>query len=80
MEPSPLIRFLLGLREKLIKEIAIIDRQLSNEGWEVKESRIGRVRSTRGRKSMGPEERLEVSQRMKKYYAAKRAAKTNGTS
>ena len=30
-------------------------------------------RSTRGRKSMGPEERLQVSARMAAYWAARRA-------
>jgi len=32
------------------------------------------ARSSRGRKSMGPQERLEVSQRMSAYWAKRRAA------
>jgi hypothetical protein len=35
------------------------------------------ARSRRGRRSMSPEERLKVSQRMSQYWAARRAAKTN---
>jgi len=34
------------------------------------------VRSRRGRKSMSPEERREVSARMKKYWAGRLASRT----
>ena len=33
-------------------------------------------KTNRGRKSMGPEERREVSERMRKYWAARRKKKT----
>ena len=42
---------------------------------EVLESQLGvRPSARRGRKSMSPEERLEVSKRMAKYWEARRAA------
>jgi hypothetical protein len=38
--------------------------------------RIAAKRSTRGRKSMGHEERLVVSERMKRYWADRRQERT----
>lgn len=38
-----------------------------------------RRKSTRGRKSMPPAERLEVSARMKRYWAGRRKARAAGT-
>jgi hypothetical protein len=35
-------------------------------------------KSNRGRKSMGPEERREVSERMRRYWAARRKKKALG--
>lgn len=37
----------------------------------------GRIKSKRGRKSMNKDERLEVSERMSKYWAAKRDVRPN---
>jgi len=39
------------------------------------EKHLPSARSTRGRKSMGAAERLEVSERMRKYWSSKRNAK-----
>ena len=40
--------------------------------------RIAAKRSTRGRKSMGHEERLVVSERMKRYWADRRQERNSG--
>ena len=34
------------------------------------------ARAKRGRKSMGPEERVQVSERMKRYWAGRRQTRT----
>jgi hypothetical protein len=39
---------------------------------------LPRVPRKRGRKSMDPDERLEVSQRMRKYWADRRAEERSG--
>jgi len=56
-----------GLREQRDKIESVIKQlEAMRDGFPMK------IRSTRGRKSMGTEERKEVSARMKKYWASRR--------
>ena len=64
------IRELHKEKQRLEQVIASLEDFLKVEG--VKEAQAAKRR--RGRKSMGPRERLEVSERMKKYWAARRKA------
>jgi hypothetical protein len=67
------IQDLYAEKEKLERVIASLeDLQLAAGGEIPPKSRSGKAR---GRKSMGAEERLEVSARMKKYWAGRRNAK-----
>ncbi len=68
MDHSKLLRELYAQREKLQQAIASLE--------ELQRESAGRtlVRSGRGRKFMGAEERREVSARMKKYWASRRNA------
>ncbi len=80
MEFSLEQRQLLSQRELLMKQIELIDEKLAATGLVAEQPRPPETQSTRGRKSMPPKEREEVSERMKKYHAARRASKANGTS
>lgn len=68
MDVEKLIRELNAQKEKLMQSIALLE--------ELAAYRHGPpqfvTRERRGRKSMGVEERRQVSQRMKKYWAARR--------
>ena len=68
MDLDEVIRQLHEERERLDRTIAALERLLQDEI--VHEGRPAPGR--RGRKSMGGEERLVVSQRMRKYWAARR--------
>jgi hypothetical protein len=67
MDLYEVIRELWAEREKLGRTIAALE-ELSEPNAAVSARR-------RGRKSMSAEERLEVSERMKKYWAIRRPAK-----
>ena len=70
MDLDKMLEFLHGEKEKIERVITAME--------DLQRSGIGnipdmlRVKSRRGRKSMGPEERQDVSQRMKKYWASRR--------
>lgn len=65
------IQELYAEKEKLERVIASLEElQLSAGGGIPQAPKSGK---RRGRKSMSPEERLEVSERMKKYWAGRRA-------
>jgi hypothetical protein len=68
MDLTNIIEDLRREKERLDRAIASIE-QLQADG-DIP------VRSRRGRKSMSPEERRQVSARMKKYWAAKPKAGT----
>jgi hypothetical protein len=63
------------LRHRLEKVSSTIDA-LENRQRESPRLSDSPKRSTRGRKSMGPEERGQVFERMKRYWAGRRQAKT----
>jgi len=60
------------LRE-LIREWKRVKRTIVRLEAQQRESEAQTKIRRRGRKSMGPEERLEVSERMKQYWRARRA-------
>ena len=62
-----LIRDLYIQKEKLVRAIALLE-----ELAVTRQGAFGERTERRGRKSMGVDERREVSQRMKKYWAARR--------
>ena len=64
------------LREELRRIDSVIERlEALSSGKPTVLSRTGKVRSPRGRKSMDPGERAEVSVRMKAYWAKRRKEK-----
>jgi len=68
--------------QKLYAEKASLMRAISALEALQEDARIGSGalrRSRRGRKSMDPDERQEVSLRMKKYWAARRVSGENGS-
>lgn len=69
------IRELIEERKRVDKTIALLEEMLAkgNSAGPVKPARASGKR--RGRKSMGPEERKQVAERMARYWAARRAAK-----
>ena len=69
MNFEKLIRDLYSQKEKLVQAIALLEElAVTRHGPSPLADRLER----RGRKSMGVDERREVSQRMKKYWAARR--------
>ena len=66
-----LLRYLRAEKLRLEKVIASLEELQKPLG-----STDGALPGRRGRKSMGPEERLEVSERMKKYWAKRRTNKS----
>jgi hypothetical protein len=64
------IRVLSEERQRLDKLIASLELLKASEGGNVRRKAPGR----RGRKGMSAAERKEISERMKKYWAARRAA------
>ena len=72
MEPyTKIIRELYEEKARLERAIAAL------EEMEALGSTLQSVRKRRGRKSMGAEERREVSERMKRYWASRRSSKTD---
>ena len=68
MDIRKMIQELHAEREALDRAISSLeDLQKSDDGFPLHANR-----SRRGRKFMGPEEREEVSARMKKYWASRR--------
>ena len=64
---DPAIRFLRAEVDKLDRVIASLEKLVSDPV-----SSVAEPLKRRGRKSMGPEERAQVSLRMKKYWAKRR--------
>ncbi len=73
MDYSRIIRELQDEKARLAAAIAQLEA-LAGSG----DGNLALPRSRRGRKSMGPAERREVSARMKKYWANQRKAKGSG--
>ena len=67
MDLQTAIRELYAEKERIDRVIASLEQYLQGTG-----PGPGPERRRRGRKSMGPEERLEVSARMRSYWAARR--------
>lgn len=61
---------------ELIKERNRLDSLIRALERGVEPRARGPARSTRGRKSMAPEERLQVAERMRQYWAARKHAAT----
>ena len=57
----------------LYEEKKYLDRAIARLEARLVSLNANRDRSTRGRKEMGPEERVKVSERMTAYWAARRA-------
>ncbi len=66
MDVNKALRELHEEKRRLDITIAALEARLSNG--------LGPRRRRRGRKSMSPQERLEVSKRMSKYWEARRAS------
>lgn len=67
------IRELHAEKKRLEDAIASLEQLLeAKAASESSASELASLRKRRGRKSMGPEERKKVSERMKKYWAAHR--------
>lgn len=67
MDLQKAIRELYAEKERIDSVIASLEQYLQGTG-----PGPGPEKRRRGRKSMGPEERLEVSARMRSYWAARR--------
>lgn len=73
MDLQKVLRELYEEKKRLEEVIASLEALQVSGGARSNESDLaGDHAKRRGRKNMGPEERLKVSQRMKKYWAAKR--------
>ena len=72
MDLNQTIRELYAEKEKLDQVIAALEdmQRTSQSGL------LRQVRGSRGRKSMGPAERQQVSARMKHYWAKRRKAES----
>ena len=66
MDLDPAIRYLRAEVEKLNRAIAELEKLVSEPEFPID------APAKRGRKSMGTQERLEVSARMKRYWAKRR--------
>ena len=66
------LRDLYSQRERLERVIASLEALQDGSAAELSAQK----KSNRGRKSMGAEERRAVSERMRKYWAARRKKKT----
>jgi hypothetical protein len=70
-----LVKFVWEIREdikKLQGKIDVLEAAIRNLGSD----KAPKVTGSRGRKSMGPEERREVSERMRKYWKNRRESKS----
>ena len=63
------IQKLYAEKESLVRAISALEALQGSNG-----SAVQSTRSKRGRKSMNPDERMEVSLRMKKYWASRRTS------
>ncbi len=68
MDLEKIIKELVREKKALDQSIALLEEMMATGGSAPK----GR----RGRKSMGPDEREEVSKRMKKYWASRRVKRS----
>jgi hypothetical protein len=66
------IQKLYAEKESLLRAISALEALQASEAVTAEVTTAVENRSRRGRKSMNPEERQEVSQRMKKYWASRR--------
>ncbi|MFB3779341.1 MAG: hypothetical protein ACE141_17115 [Bryobacteraceae bacterium] len=73
------IQELYAEKRRLEDAIASLEELLASKGSAASKE-IGqlRVRGRRGRKSMSPEERRRVSERMRKYWAQRRSSRLRG--
>jgi hypothetical protein len=67
------IRELYAEKKRLEEAIASLEELLESK-LATESLNLDSLRKRRGRKSMGPEERRMVSERMKKYWAARRSS------
>jgi hypothetical protein len=64
-------------KKRLEDAIASLEQLLEAKTSSETATLVG-LKKRRGRKTMGPEERREVSERMKKYWDARRASRVAG--
>ncbi len=76
------IRELVEERKRIDRIIVSLEAMLAKGGVPGPDSTQSRSEPAkrRGRKSMSPEERVQVSERMARYWAAKRAEKSSSES
>ncbi|HSW49296.1 MAG TPA: hypothetical protein VLH09_03930 [Bryobacteraceae bacterium] len=73
------IKELYAEKRRLEDAIASLEELLAAKGGRAaKETEQFRIKGRRGRKSMPPEERRRVSERMRKYWAQRRSNRTRG--
>jgi hypothetical protein len=72
MDVYEAIRDLRKERDRLDATIAVLEARAK---WE-RGQNSGKGKGRRGRKTMSPEERLQVSERMRRYWAARRGNAT----
>jgi hypothetical protein len=72
MDVYEAIRDLRKERDRLDATIAVLEARAK---WE-RGQNGGKGKGRRGRKTMSPEERLQVSERMRRYWAARRGNAT----
>jgi len=75
MDLLPTIQYLYEEKAKLERAIASLEEL--QRATESGASEVAAGLSRRGRKSMGPQERLEVAERMRKYWASQRTSADN---
>jgi hypothetical protein len=73
------IRELYAEKERLEDAIASLE-ELMEAKLVTDELNLDNLKKRRGRKSMGAEERKQVSERMKKYWASRRVHKAKASS
>jgi hypothetical protein len=73
MDLEQVIEYLYAEKARLERAIAALEMM---QRTEVRMPPAARTKKRRGRKSMGPEERQEVSERMRKYWAGRRPVQT----
>jgi hypothetical protein len=72
MDLPEAIRKLKLRREKIELAIAALEELRNNADGDISVISRGMRPNRRGRKSMGPEERQQVANRMKRYWASRR--------
>jgi len=73
MDVYEAIRDLRKERDRLDATIAVLEARVK---WE-RQQKSGKGKGRRGRKTMSPGERLQVSERMRRYWAARRGNATS---